>query len=571
MSVVPASSRAVPQSSQADLRSPVWNPWDMGCMAAGFGLCLLLSWMLGRGRMFWEDEMLGWMLLTDPSWHHMVAAWKAGADGGGFAFYVTGRAWLRVLGPSEVAFRMYSAVCFGLAFVCTWLAARKFYGRWIVGFALFGTFFCDKPLVLHLGEGRFYGLLTLTVALVLLCTLTLTGDHKATGRATRAGWSVLLVTAHALLTTSHLLGVVYSAFLLASLMAVDRHHHRARPLLYLTVAATWLLLLPELPAIRASAAVGKPWFWTTPPGFRRFLGVYGCFSPVVLVVLALAIAAAGWSLWRQRGRPELTQRWRVAFEKRYPLYAATLALFLVPAAFFAEGRFGPSIFIDRYLLPVALGTALLLAEAFWWIDWDGLLPGFVAVHPGAPQRVRIAAACGMVLFLGVWDAHTIPPWMMERHAYAAPLVALLPAGATVLTEDAFTFTELVGREHSGSVQFLYPLDWRQTVSDAAPRLEVTQYNLMRNWQRVGYFSGSIVDLEPFLARTPAFFVIDSNFARDSIIGDPLADRLAHTPGYRVSRYATLARSDGPPLTIDLVRHDPGTTVLPVLRAPGQNH
>ncbi len=539
-------------------------------MAAGFAFCLLLSWLLARGRMFWEDEMLGWMLLTDPSWRHMAAAWKAGADGGGFAFYLSARAWLHVFGPSEIAFRMYSAACFGLAFVCAWISARRFYGRWIAGFALFDTFFCDKPLVLHLAEGRFYGLLTLAAALVILCTLTLTGEPADADRSARLRWSLLLVAAHALLTTSHLLGVVYSAFLLAALVALDLLHRRARPLLYLAVAATWLLLLPELPAIRASAAVGKPWFWTTPPGFRRFLGVYGCFSPEVLAVLALALAAAGWSFWKERGRPELQPQLRAAFRARHPLYAVTLALFLVPAAFLVEGLFGPTLFIDRYLLPVGLGTAFLLAEAFNWIDWNRFLPASLLRQP-ARSRLRVAAACLLLCFIAVWDAHAIPPWLTARREYAARLTDLLPPGAPVLTEDAFTFTELIGREHSGRVRFLYPLDWRQTVSDSAPRLEVTQFHLMSDWRRVGYFSGSIVDLEPFLARTPAFFVLDPGFLPDSIIGNPLADRLAHTAGYTVTRFATLPRSNAPPLTIYFARHDPRTSVPPVQRAPGQKN
>ncbi len=74
------------------------------------------------------------MLLRDPSWHHMVQAWRAGADGGDFTFYLTGRAWLRVFGASEVSFRLYSSSCFALVFTVMWIAARKFYTTGVVAF-----------------------------------------------------------------------------------------------------------------------------------------------------------------------------------------------------------------------------------------------------------------------------------------------------------------------------------------------------------------------------------------------------------------------------------------------------
>ena len=53
---------------------------DFVGMLAGFLLTLTVTCVLSRGRIFWEDESLGWMLLHDPSWQHMVQAWRSGAD-----------------------------------------------------------------------------------------------------------------------------------------------------------------------------------------------------------------------------------------------------------------------------------------------------------------------------------------------------------------------------------------------------------------------------------------------------------------------------------------------------------
>ena len=275
---------------------------DYILMGVGFGFTLLVSAALGHGRIFWEDEMLGWMLLTDPSWHHMVTAWKMGADGGGFAFYLLGRLWLHLFGPSELAYRLFSATGFGLGFVLTYATLRRFYGRWIAAFAIFNTYFCSQPLVLHMVEGRFYGLLVFSLALTVWLTVKL---QDYSGRP--PAWFYLAVLlAHALLVTSHILGVTYSFFVLAALVTLDRGAKRWRPRIYVTVAVTWLLLLPERAAIHASAQVGKPWFWTTQPTPVHLLGPLTGFSPeIVYVMFLLTVAIAvtlmrGSESWRAR-------------------------------------------------------------------------------------------------------------------------------------------------------------------------------------------------------------------------------------------------------------------------------
>ena len=83
-----------------------WTGWDLAGMAAGFLLALLIPVALSRGRIFWEDEMLGWMLLRDPSWRHMLFAYNQGADGGGFSFYLLGHAWFAVFGQPALGWRL---------------------------------------------------------------------------------------------------------------------------------------------------------------------------------------------------------------------------------------------------------------------------------------------------------------------------------------------------------------------------------------------------------------------------------------------------------------------------------
>jgi hypothetical protein len=533
------------------------NGADFLWMGLGFLAILAVSLALGRGRIFWEDEMLGWMVVTDPSWHHMLQAWKLGADGGGIAFYVTCRGWLHLFGPGAGAFRSYSATCFGLSFVLNWVTARRFYGRWMVGFALFNTYLFSPPIVLHLVEGRFYGLLMLSVALTFWLAVKL---QDMPGRLPVPVY-LFVFAAHALLTTSHLLGVVYSFFITLGMMLLDRMSGRWRPLLYGSAVVSWLLLLPELPAIRASAQVGKPWFWTTHPTLNRIVGAYTGYSGEIAAVLALLAILTMFS-WRGLS-------WRTAmkdaFRSRATLYVLALMLLLVPVAFLAEGLIGPWLFMDRYLMPVAIATAIATAEMLHWLRWERLLPAGLSRACGRTV-LRTAGTAGLAALAVWWIFVHLPPLIMAQYDYTGSLSAMLPKGVPVLMDNAWSFTEVIGRQHDSGVKYLYPLDWAQSTEANAPRLEVTQYNLMNNWRRVGYFSGSIVDLPHFLGQTPRFLMLQNEgiqHPEPRFIGNPLLLRFSKTPGYSLRQIGTLD-DRGMKMTAWMVSHDPRTSGEPVL-------
>ena len=507
---------------------------DWAGMGLGFLLCLGLCGAVSYHRILWEDEMLGWMLLTDPSWHHMLRAWMLGADGGGFAFYLTGRGWMAIFGSSPLAFRMYSASCFGFAFAVVWVTARRFFSFPIVAFALCCTWFTSPPFVVHMGEGRFYGLLVLATSLAVWLTVRLDEAKQPS-----PGLYLLAFAIHALLVTSHLLGLVYSAFFLLATVALDRLSRRWRPGLYLSIACAWLLLLPELPAIQAAAAVGKPHFWTTPPTFRRFMGVYTGFSGVVAGVLLLLFAALAVSAWRKGG---VFRRIAAAARDRRSLYAVTLALLLAPFAFLAEDLVGPSLFINRYLLPVTIGVAFLLAELLSLLPW----PVFLSRRS---RGRRLLMRWGSPAFGGAllaWAFFHLARFPIQQPDYTQALTGRLPKGVPVLCEDAWSFTELIGRQHASGVSYMYLLDWPYSISPIAPRLEVTQFHLMENWRKAGYFSGSIAYRDEFLATHREFIVLDTKFKQPDLttppeIGNPLVARFSKMPGYSVLPFATLDR------------------------------
>jgi hypothetical protein len=64
---------------------------DYVCAVLGVCITFAISLRIGLGRLMWEDEVLGWLTLRDPSWRHVLYSWLHGADGGGALFYISGR------------------------------------------------------------------------------------------------------------------------------------------------------------------------------------------------------------------------------------------------------------------------------------------------------------------------------------------------------------------------------------------------------------------------------------------------------------------------------------------------
>ena len=101
--------------------------------------CLYLlayAWVTSRKEPFQMDEVLGWMVGSDPSFSHMIYSWDLGADGGGITFYLLERSWFHLFGNSDVSYRLFSASGFAVGFAATWVTARRLYSAGIVALAM---------------------------------------------------------------------------------------------------------------------------------------------------------------------------------------------------------------------------------------------------------------------------------------------------------------------------------------------------------------------------------------------------------------------------------------------------
>ena len=500
----------------------------------GVGLTFAICLRLGAGRLFWEDEVLGWLMLKDPSWRHVLFSWQHGADGGGAFFYILGRAWFKVFGSSVMSFRLFTATCFSLAFALLWKALRQYYPVACVAFSVGVTWFLSPALVPHFAEGRFYGLFLAAFAASLLVIVR---SFRAPVDARLTFFAFL---ANSALVTSHILGIAYSACMLGAWIVADQKEGRFRSRLYLAAAASWLWLIPSYPAIVASAAVGKPHFWTTQPDLKLFLLAYtGSSLRTTLILGALIAGVLLQAVIRRRHENGIE-----AAESRAPILLIMIALFCIPIIFLAEGYVGPPLFNERYLQPVEAGIIILVAELALRLEpaWKNLRR-----YKGIPLAACFAGLLVMVLH---YDLVYLPHYIDPQDDYSGALTSTLPKQTPIVCEDAFTFTELMSVEADSKVRYMYLLDWPNSVSEQSPRLEVTQFHLMENWKKVGYFSEHIEYRDDFLAAHPYFLVLHtdqsdpaslsrkaSSAMRAKLIGNPLAVRFANDPAYQAMPYS----------------------------------
>ena len=459
----------------------------------------------------------------------MVTAWRVGADGGGIFFYLLARGWLWLWGASALSFRLFSATGVGVGAALTFLALRRFV-RWEIAAPVVALVWWSSDVVLwQVMQARFYGLLLAEVAAAFLLFVVV--ERSRIG----PGLLLLLGGCHMLLVGTHPFGAVYSAVLIAA-MLVAGVRRRERWRAAWAAAAGWWILLPSLPALRSTAAVGRPHFWTTRPTLPELGAVYSCWSLPVGIALgvggAMVLGRAGWRRFGAGAKPEDAAG--ATRSGAGPVAMAAGLLLGVPLGVWVGSQGSASIFVDRYMVPVVIPMAMVLG---WTVG--RLVPEAEA----GSARVGRWVLGGVGVGLMGWAAMIA---CVQYPAYArypgpddtAELVRALPRGLPIVVEPVDLFHRLVLYRQEPALAYVSVLDWKQATGPDSLRGEVTAFHEVENWRKAGYFASSIVDADAFLRRSTPFAVIDVDGLRW------FEDRVAGDPAFRTKLLGTVRAGDG---------------------------
>ena len=466
------------------------------------GVCSLLAscilWSLRKPM--WGDEVFTWTELQDPSFQHLFGSLPRLGGGGMPLFYLTARPWAQVFGFSDLSLRLYSSLGVCGAFVVLFAALRRRLGA---SAAFLGTafgFFASLIVLDQNSEARGYGLYLLLAALATAQMLKVVRTDRC-----RAWDFVLIAATQAGLVLGHPLGLVYGGLLFAGLVVADLCAQQVRGRVYLACAAGWMALIPWIPAIRASAAVGRPHGWIGVPAvgdlasslsFWLFTGLYWQIphlpstAPVagwlagVLCVIGIVFASF----------PGLED----GSGTRRAIFFAGCALLPGPVVFFILSRLTTPVFLPRYLLPSSIGVCLLAAAA--------------------ADRVRFGkrgtAVLGAILLsLPVATALAAHPADLR-----VAQVDRLAAGRIVVCgslKDFLVMTRYTARPDTPR----FALDGE--VADTVPGADA-DFRLMANYRREGYFAGHLPDTQTLLGEPSFVFLGDPGapWFRTRIVGNP---------------------------------------------------
>ena len=444
-------------------------------------LCVVRS----RGRLLWSDELFSWNLLNDPSFRHMMAGWNLGADSGGVMYYLLARPWVSVVGLSELNLRLFSTIGMMVAVVFVWISGRRYYSTPAVAFGVALVFFTIPAILWQDVTGRFYGLLLGSVAFASLMFLR-TADKAD------LPWTDLLATAlaSALVCGSHILGIVYSASLLLAAIALDRVRGRWRPGLYLATIAGWLVLPLSYHAIVATTSVTSTAFWTQKPTWGTLLfATVGYSKPIRDVVVVLGLFVVSGRFFRNR-----RTTFSAESSDRMSVYALAAGLFFAVLILFVKSRLeGVSIFADRYLLPLSLATALILAD---------LVTRVLPTQRRYPKSIAAAATlfiavCAVYAFTHPFYAATFPTIGLPQR-----IEARLPPDHTVVVRGLPLYLFLT--HYDKTHRYIYLIDWKYDLAPQRAGAAHGAERVLENTDRAGYYNHTIQTCDQIMQQNPSF-------------------------------------------------------------------
>lgn len=460
-------------------------------------ICILLS----DKKVIWGDECYSLLFLRDPNFGRMWAGTRSGADGGLSLYYVLGWLWGSVFGRSLLSLRLFSAIGLGAAAFVLWKTLIRRYSLTAVAVGLFAMVLNSSLLIFQALEVRFYGLYCLAAVCVVAAEARL--ERKAWGRRDGA----VLLLAHLFLVYSHTLGIVYSLAALIALVLWDMRTGKLRFGLYACAGASWLGLLPLLPALARIGDTGKPHSWMLPPNLPMILEVYS-FSSYAFI-FAVLIVLLFWASARFPTRP--------AAPSSLVVYVA-LSFLMVPTVMAVESQFGTVLFVERYFAPGIFAAGLLLTAT---LDW--------ANKYRRAMSTRASVLWGsLVIFLLIGPHLLASPilsvayWVYPYDHLEQMVAQQVPASVPVIIEDANTFLPFMFYRNERSPQYYYPLDWETAVT--AQSLHATvQQKLMKNWKNAGYLTNNILSTAQIKCQFQTFVVLNSpqlNWFMTRIWGNP---------------------------------------------------
>lgn len=339
---------------------------DLFTVLAVFAALLAHCYLKSPRKLFWFDETLTEAAVAETSFGEMISSLKEPINAMPPTYFMALWGWVQAFGASEFALRSFSCVAMGFAWIFCWLLLRRFCSRLPAAAATTVAMFLNDDMLRYNVEARPY---SLYLAAFFAAAYLYVKSWSAPKSVSLLVGSFL---AHAVLVTTHYVGVFYSIALV--LMALGMGFWFEKPTLRtyavaaLCGAATVLFCLPFY---LGQSRLGGEDNYLNIPNLNNLIVAYQFGWQSRWHVVALVIGFWGFSnavATKCPGEPvtETGEREpaRESISSLWGVYTLFIAAAAVPLVLWVESKVGIRLFLDRYLMPSLIIWPCLLGLAF---------------------------------------------------------------------------------------------------------------------------------------------------------------------------------------------------------------
>ncbi|MEJ7828302.1 MAG: hypothetical protein WKF91_08910, partial [Segetibacter sp.] len=469
--------------------------------------CLIIS----NRKHYWNDELFSFYFVSDSSFFNMLRAFHDKINNSPILYFLFGWIWDKIFGSTEVSLRLFSSLAICMALVLVWVTLRRIYGFWATSIGTLAVF-CTSPIILiQNSEARMYALYLAFCALGFFFY-----DYFYRIRVPNNKLLWLNAAVHLAVIHTHLFGGFYSAAILVSIFLTDRYFSLFRPKLYLSIIFSWLSILLYIPSFLNQADVGKPRTWLPQPELLDIVNVMNIsastfFNRAILPLLLFFLLL--YLLRRIDSRPNVLSGKAVLFSSsEISIIIFAVVYIAVPVFVWIFSLTIKPIFLDRYMLPTAVGWAVFFTYIFHRILPPSITGFNFSLKPKSPPEIRITL--GLLLPSAALIFFLITPLRQAKGFQEKGLFENLPdlkkySGLPVVVQSSHTFLQNLHYSPNPD-KYYFMLDWQAAIDENSGTFSPQEFKhmeaLKRNYPQM---FKNVVSTDNFLNKYDRFLVLDS--------------------------------------------------------------
>jgi len=475
--------------------------------------CIIIS----AKKIYWNDELYSYYFVSDPSFSKMLVAFHDKINNTPILYFALGWVWDKVFGSTEVSLRLFSAAGMCLGLIIAWVTLRRTYSFWATAFGTLFIFCTSHIIVLQNAEARMYGLF-----LGLSAVAFWFYDQFCRNREPSNKLLWMNAAVHAAILHTHLFGGFYSGAILVCLFLSDRYFKMFRPRVYLSIMLSWLTILFYIPSFLNQSDAGKPRTWIPAPNFLDLVDMFNIssspFFKRTLIPLLLFFLVLYYFRTRNSSFGKLLKKENLFSNSEIPLLLFAFVFLIIPVFIWIFSLTIKPIFYDRYMIPTALGWAILFAHIFQRILTAPITE--FNYNLKLKTRATVSIPIGIISIFAAIAIFLASPILKAKDFNKTSLyddiadLSAYPSLPIVVQLSSNTFVQNLHYSTTPD-RYYFIVDWEAAVNEGSGTFGPQEFKhltaLKRNYPNI---FKNVVTTEEFLSKYDRFLVLDyPNYTR----------------------------------------------------------